>query len=119
MSNKDRTIFDFAFERLGSNDVPTNRFDGWILGNIYPKFRSGFCMAVEIINYTNHMDPPDCNNRVLVLHRPTADQSYIFWTSNSNSTVFRVLWKNQEIGRCFIANHKCDVYLPPDVKGNK
>ncbi len=76
-------------------------------------------MVVEIINYTNHLSPSQCKNRYLVIHRPTADQSYIFWTQNNNSTVFRVLYKNQEIGRCFIANKECDVYLPPDTQGNK
>ena len=111
LSGKDRPIWPIAFERI-ENGQFTDRFEGWIWGNIYANFRAGYCMVLEIINTVNHLDPPECHNLHLVIRTPTSDQPYIFWTTQEGSNQFRVLWNDQEVTRCKINEHLCEVYLP-------
>jgi serine/threonine protein kinase len=111
LSGKDRSIYPIAFERI-ENGQFTDRFEGWRWGEIYSNFRDGYCMVLEIINYLDHLDPPECKNKHLVIRTPTSDQPYIFWTSQEGSNQFRVLWDDQEITRCKIKDHFCEVYLP-------
>ncbi|MGW8250091.1 MAG: hypothetical protein ACWGO1_05575, partial [Anaerolineales bacterium] len=67
---------------------------------------------LEILNYTEHLEPAECNNRYLVMHYPPLDRDYLFWISDGNSKEFRVLWDDQEVGRCKISKGSCEVYLP-------
>jgi serine/threonine protein kinase len=114
LSGKDRSIFPIAFERLGKDDKPLDRFDGWRWGNIYSNFRTDYCMVLRIINRTDYLDPKACKNRELVYRTPTSEDSYIFWTKDKDSKEFRVLWRNKEVGRCKIAKGSCEVYLPKE-----
>lgn len=111
LSGKDRSIYPIAFERIAKGQF-TNRFEGWLWGNIYSNFRGGYCMVLEIINTVNYLDPPECQNLHLVTRTPTSDESYIFWTPQEGSTQFRVLWNDEEITRCKIKDQFCEVYLP-------
>ena len=111
LSGKDRSIFPIAFERI-ENGQFTDRFEGWHWGNIYSNFRAGYCMVLEIINTVNHLNSPECHNLHLVIRTPTSDQPYIFWTTQEGSNQFRVLWEDQEVTRCKIKDHFCEVYLP-------
>ncbi len=111
-SARDRSIYPLAFERLDSQGNILNRFDGWVWGNIYSTFRAGFCMVMKFVEITRHLDPPECNDLHLVLHQPTMTRDYIFWTSREDSSEFRVLWDDVEVGRCEIAAGTCEVYLP-------
>jgi serine/threonine protein kinase len=114
LSGKDRSIYPIAFERLGKDDQPLDRFDGWRWGNIYSNFRADYCMVLRIINRTDYLNPKECKNRELVYRTPTSDDSYIFWTKENDSKEFRVLWRNKEVGRCKIAKSPCEVYLPKE-----
>jgi hypothetical protein len=112
LSTSDRSIFPLAFERLGANDTPLDRFDGWRWGNIYSTFRSDYCLAMRFVELTQTYLPPECQDLILVLHQPTQDRPYIFWTAKEGSTEFRVLWNELEAGRCAISAGYCEVYLP-------
>jgi serine/threonine protein kinase len=112
LSGKDRSVFPFAFERIDDSGNFINRFEGWHWGNIYSRFRADFCLVLEILNYTDHMEPDECNNRHLVMHYPPLSRDYLFWIEDGNSKEFRVLWDNQEVGRCKIKKGSCEVYLP-------
>ncbi len=111
LSGKDRSIYPIAFERIEKGQF-TDRFEGWRWGEIYSNFRDEYCVVLEIINYLDHLEPPECKNKYLVIRTPTSDQPYIFWTSKEGSNQFRVLWDDQEITRCKIKDHICEVYLP-------
>jgi tRNA A-37 threonylcarbamoyl transferase component Bud32 len=112
LSGKDRSVFPLAFERLDNNGKPVNRVEGWYWGNIYSKFRANYCLVLEILNFTDHLSPKECKNRYLVIRTPTLDSGMIFWTKEKNSKEFRVLWNDEEVGRCKIAEGTCEVYLP-------
>ena len=114
LSGKDRSIYPIAFERLGKDGQPLDRFDGWRWGNIYSNFRADYCMVLRIINRTDYLNPKACQNRELVYRTPTLDAGYIFWTKESDSKEFRVLWRDKEVGRCKINKSPCDVYLPEE-----
>ena len=68
-------------------------------------------MAVLLIDYRDHLQPPECANRVEVVRTPFARDPGIFWTTQTGSDQFRVLWSNSEVGRCQIAAKTCDIYL--------
>ncbi len=112
LSGKDRPIHPVAFERLDAAGNPVNRFDGWRWGEIYGTFRADRCMVVALIDYTSHLDPAECRNKHLVYRTPFASDGFIFWTEKEGSQQFRVLWQETEVGRCDIAAHNCEVYLP-------
>jgi len=112
LSGKDRSIYPIAFERLDKNGDPTNRFDGWRWGNIYSNFRDGYCLVMEVLDRSDYLDPPECRNRHLVIHRPPSNRDYIFWTKDKDSKEFRVLWDDAEVGLCSIKEEFCEVYLP-------
>jgi hypothetical protein len=112
LSGKDRSVFPLAFERLDNNGKPINRVEGWYWGNIYSKFRADFCLVLEILNRTDHLNPPECKNRYLVIRTPTLDSGMIFWTKEKGSKEFRVFWNDEEVGRCKIAEETCEIYLP-------
>lgn len=112
LSGKDRSIYPFTFERINDNGDLTDRFEGWHWGNIYSRFRSDYCLVLEILNYTEHLEPEECNNRHLVMHYPPLNRDYLFWIEDNDSQEFRVLWEDQEVGRCKIKDGTCEVYLP-------
>ena len=112
LSGKDRSVYPLAFERLDKGGKPVTRVEGWYWGNIYPTFRANYCLVLEILNLTDHLSPAECKNRYLVIRTPTLDSGMIFWTKEKDYKEFRVLWNDEEVGRCKIAEHTCEVYLP-------
>ena len=106
-----------AFERLGDQDVPLNRFNGTRWAAFYPDSKPGKCVALEIVGSSPYLDPPECGRGTfLSLRTPTRDDSTIFWTAQEGSHQFRVLWrsggKDEEIGRCEIGAGICEVLMP-------
>jgi hypothetical protein len=112
LSGNDRSIFPIAFERLDENGNPANRFDGWRWGEIYANHRAGYCAVVELIEYRDHLNPDECQDKHIVVRTPFSSEGHIFWTSREGSQQFRVLWNDAEVGRCEIAAHRCEVHLP-------
>ena len=112
LSGKERSIFPLAFERIDDKGNFVNRFEGWRWANIYSKFRPDYCLVMQILNFTEHMEPKECRNRFLVMHYPPLSRDYIFWTEDNNSKEFRVLWGDEEAGRCKIKQGTCEVFLP-------
>lgn len=112
LSDSDRSVYPFAFERIDNGGGFSDRFEGWRWGNIYSRFRADFCLVLEILNYTDHLEPAECKNRHLVMHYPPLNRDYLFWVEDGKSKEFRVLWDDQEVGRCKIKKGSCEVYLP-------
>ena len=112
LSGQDVRINYFAFERLDNNGNPTIRMEGNYWAEIYANFRSGYCVILEILTEQNYLRPPECQGKQLVIRTPVYKQGIIFWTSQEEGQEFRVLWKDQEVGRCAIAAGTCEFYLP-------
>jgi hypothetical protein len=114
LSGNDLSIYPLAFDLLDNKGNPTNHFDGWRWANIYPKFRNGYCLVMLVLDRFNYLDPTECRKLHLVIHRPPADRDYIFWTKEKGSKEFRVLWDDEELGRCEIKEGYCEVQMPGD-----
>jgi serine/threonine protein kinase len=112
-SDANRSISPLAFERLDLADQPLNRFDGWRWADFFPTLQTGGCMQIEIQNNPNaYLNPAVCKKNYLSRRSFTAQSEFIFWTALPNSTQFRVLWQNQEVGRCEISAGFCEVFVP-------
>jgi len=106
-----------AFERLGADDVPLNRFNGSRWAEFYANSVPGRCVALRILGSPEYLDPPECgHNYFLSLRTPTRQDPTIFWTTLEGSHEFRILWReggqDEEIARCEITAGTCEVFLP-------
>jgi serine/threonine protein kinase len=112
-SNTNRSISPIAFERLDKDGNPSNRFDGWRWAYYFATLYTGRCMQIEVQNNpNNYLSPEVCKNQYLSRRSITADSDLIFWTTLPDSTSFRVLWKNEEVGQCDTTAGFCQVFVP-------
>lgn len=113
-SGQSTVVSPFGFERVLSNGSYANRFDGTILSALYGRIDSNWCASVELLERTTSqfVRPDECGRRYNIQSTPRDTYSYIFWTPSADSEQFRVLWDNEEVGRCEIAASQCEVFLP-------
>jgi serine/threonine protein kinase len=117
LSNATVPINWIAFERLGADDAPLNRFNGTRWAEFYANSVPGRCVALRIWGSVEYLDPPECgHNNFLSLRSPTRDDPTVFWTVMEGSHQFRVLWReggqDEEVARCEIGAGICEVFLP-------
>ena len=117
LSNTAISISRVAFERLNSDDVPLNRFNGSRWAEFYADSTPGKCEVLQILGADPYLDPPECGQGAfLSLRTPTREDPSVFWTRQEGSHQFRVLWRgggqDEELGRCEIGAGVCDVFLP-------
>jgi serine/threonine protein kinase len=101
-----------AFERLDANGQPLNRFSGSRWAKYSPSSALNWCFRLEISGLGNYLRPPACEEKYMATLHPEPGDPTIFWTPQEGSTVFRVLWHDEELVRCSIAAGTCEVYLP-------
>ncbi|MEZ0395025.1 MAG: serine/threonine-protein kinase [Anaerolineales bacterium] len=112
-SDTNRSISPIAFERLGSADNVLNRFEGLLWSDLYPTLHAGRCMRIEIQSSPYlYLNPPICRNHYYSTRILPRTSDLIFWTPRPDSTHFRVLWMNEEVGRCEISAGFCEIYIP-------
>lgn len=100
-----------AFEALDASGQPTgHRFDGQSWGRFYPLIEAGNCNRIEIVNATPQQ-PDQCRDYNAYV-TPQATDEMVFWLSREGISHFRVLWENQEVGRCDATAGRCEVPLP-------
>jgi hypothetical protein len=111
-SNITRSISGFTFERLGDQGEALNFFGGWDWGLYFPNITPDRCMAIELYLSPPFLRPSECRQPYLSKLGPLPDDDRVFWTLQPNSHEFRVLWQNEEIGRCQINASVCEVFVP-------
>jgi serine/threonine protein kinase len=111
-SSNNRSIAQFDFERLGRDDTVLNTFEGWRWSELFQTLHPNRCMRIEIKKSPLYLRPTQCNDRYLASFSFESAAPEIFWTQNSASSQFRVLWENEEIGRCEIEAGTCEVLIP-------
>ncbi len=112
-SDSNRSISPIAFERLDSAGNVLNRFDGLLWSDLYPILHPGRCMRVEIQSSPYlYLNPPICRDYYYSTRILPRTSNLIFWTPRPDSAQFRVLWMNEEVGRCDISAGFCEVYIP-------
>ena len=100
-----------TFEALDANGQPTgHRFDGQRWARFYPLIEAGNCNRSEILNATPQQ-PDQCRDYNAYVTPQTTDEM-VFWIPQEGISHFRVLWENQEVGRCDAASGRCEVPLP-------
>ena len=118
LSESDIPINWVAFERLDDSGAASDRFNGSRWGEFYATSTPGWCMALQILDRSPYLAPPDCghSNRYLSLRTPVHNDSTVFWTAQDGSHQFRVLWredaKDIEVARCEISAGTCEVFFP-------
>jgi serine/threonine protein kinase len=104
-------VRSFAFERLDTTGDPLNGVEGSRWAQFYPYIRPQSCIKILILNSASYLSPPSCqaiNSEVWAERGRSLD----FWTPQDGSSQFRVLWNDQEIGRCEISAGTCEVFVP-------
>jgi hypothetical protein len=101
-----------AFEAVTSDGTPLPyRLEGdrWMIG--FQVIEPRKCTSVELLLETDLLRPRWCTgyNSILTL---IPDDSENFWLRRGGATQFRVLWAEEEIGRCRIASNSCEIRLP-------
>lgn len=104
-------VGSFSFERILNDGNFLNRFDGNQLSRFYPTIDVNYCARMEILRRTAYLRPTECRGYNSSI-TPQAQDSFVFWTADVNSSQFRVLWNEAEVARCEIAAGFCEVYLP-------
>jgi len=109
-----RSLSGFAFERVNDDGTFGNRFEGWVWQQQHLKvIQPNRCVSLKIIGAkVPYLDPVECDKRTLSILNLPAESDQIFWTVNDSSSEFRVLWLDEEIGRCSIQAGTCDFYVP-------
>jgi serine/threonine protein kinase len=112
--NASRSLSGFVFERVNSDETFHNRFEGWTWETYSLKaIQPNRCVSLEIDKSPlPYLNPVECKDRVRSNLSPVMNADEIFWTPNENSSEFRVLWLNQEVGRCQIVAGTCDFRVP-------
>jgi hypothetical protein len=101
----------FKFESLDSNgNTLSNSFDGSRWTQFYSYIDGGNCGAIEMTT-GGHLKPGECGTYNSVVNAmETSD--LIFWTGQDRIAGFRVLWNDEEVGRCTIEATYCEVRIP-------
>ena len=112
LSRGEHEIESVAFERLSDDGQPLARFDGARWAEFYPTIQPGACMRIEVLDSPPHLQPAECVAGYLSTRTPLPGDPMIFWTPQPGSSQFRVLWDDEEIGRCDAGAGICRVFVP-------
>jgi hypothetical protein len=105
-------IKPIAFEALDAAGQPAAyRFEGSQWSQFYFFLESGACDRIEILRSPAYLRPGQCR-RYNATVTPQDDDPMIFWIARPGVSQFRVLWAEQEVGRCPVDGGFCEVYLP-------
>lgn len=106
------TIESISFEGLNTiGESAGYRFSGTIWATFYETLDSGRCNRIETRQAPFYLRPGQCQSYNATV-TPILTDELVFWSSLNGISSFRVLWDEQEIGRCQIGAGICDIYLP-------
>jgi tRNA A-37 threonylcarbamoyl transferase component Bud32 len=106
------TVQPLAFEALNEDGSPAGvRFAGWRWSQYYPYLEGGNCVRIEMLAAPSYLRPAQCR-RYNAQVSSEADSDLVFWVLRPGVVGFRVLWNEQEVGRCEFGAESCQVFLP-------
>jgi serine/threonine protein kinase len=112
LSQRESAIDAIAFERLDDAGQPLSRFEGARWAEFFPAIQPGGCMRIEVLDAGPYLEPAECVRGYQSTRTPVPGDPMIFWTPQAGSGQFRVLWKDQEVGRCDSHAGLCRVFVP-------
>ncbi len=102
---------NMSFERMFDNGQVSDRYLGGRWAAYYPYSEPSKCLILKVQGTVSTLPRTECpygyNSEI------NAQHGEVFWTAADNSVEFRVLWNKQEVGRCLIANPRCEIRFPP------
>jgi hypothetical protein len=105
-------IRSIAFETLDGSGFPLGyRFDGTFWSQFHHSIQEGWCDRIETTRAPALLRPSQCRGYNATV-TPQIESDLVFWIPREGVTLFRVLWENEEIGRCRIDAGACEVFLP-------
>ncbi len=106
-------VSTISFQAIDSNDRPlAYGMDGNRWTQFYSFVDAFACNRIEPFGADgSYLRPGYCRSYSATV-TPARDGSEIFWRTRDGSTVFRVLWDGQEIGRCPVAPNSCEIFIP-------
>jgi hypothetical protein len=105
-------IAPIAFEGLNADGESAGyQFSGSIWATFYETLDSGRCNRIETRQAPFYLRPGQCGfyNATVT---PILTDDTVFWSSQNGIITFRVLWDDNEIGRCPVDGRICEVFLP-------
>jgi hypothetical protein len=111
-TNMNVRVIPLVFESLDENDQFSGyRFEGFRWSEFNNFINPRNCVRLELPVISGWLRPTQCSeyNATFVLEQ---DSEWIFWTARDNVTAFRVLWEEEEVGRCNVEVNQCEVFLP-------
>jgi hypothetical protein len=111
-TNMNIRVIPLVFESLDENDQFSGyRFEGFRWSEFNNDVNPRNCVRLELPVITGWLRPIECReyNATFVLDQ---ENEWIFWAARDNVTAFRVLWEEEEVGRCDVDVNQCEVFLP-------
>jgi eukaryotic-like serine/threonine-protein kinase len=105
-------IESIAFEGLNAiGESAGYNFSGSNWAIFHDTLDSGRCNRIETRQAPFYLRPGQCPfyNATVT---PVLTDELVFWSGQNNIASFRILWEDQEIGRCQVGARICDVFLP-------
>jgi hypothetical protein len=101
------------FEALDAEGAPLPyTMSGTAWSQFYPFIEGNSCVRVEPWGGSNDfLRPAFCTN-YNASHRPQSGTDELFWIPQRGVTHFRVLWDEQEVARCSLADGACTIFVP-------
>jgi hypothetical protein len=107
-------IGQVAFQALDSTGQPAGYdLSGGSWAAFFNELQAGRCNRLEILFADAYLRPSQCRGYNATL-TPQDDEQRVFWIPRDGVSQFRVLWNDQEAGRCVIAPgpQECEITLP-------
>ena len=102
---------DETGDREDEDGQVADRFLGSRWAAYYPYSEPGKCVILKIQGNYSNVPRGDCPNGYNSELNALSGEA--FWTPKDGSAEFRVLWGRQEVGRCQIADQRCEIRFPP------
>ena len=100
------------FERLDEAGLPLSRFSGTRWTDYASSSKLNRCFQLLVNGMSGYINPDVCAGKSIATLFLSPANPELFWTPQEGSSVFRVLWHEEELVRCAISSGVCVVYLP-------
>ncbi|MCC6893139.1 MAG: PT domain-containing protein [Anaerolineae bacterium] len=102
------------FEALDADGNPIDfSYSGSRWATVSANLTAQGCGALEPVQLRQFLRPSRCE--VYNANRNNLQSSEYFWRTVSGGVTFRVLWNDEEVGRCPVqaGSNRCDILIPP------
>lgn len=102
------------FEALDADGNPLAfSYSGSRWASVTANITAQGCGALEPVQLRQFLRPSACD--VYNANRNNLQSTEYFWRTVSGGTTFRVLWNDEEVGRCPVqaGSNRCDILIPP------